>query len=143
MQASCSTEFAHEVSSTSSCELPSWGVDRDPSPINSECTPQMSAGTRRTTMDNIMSAVLSSPLLEQPTVVSAGSGHVLATDPWCPRANLTGRHDPHGRHDRRSQWMYRARAARGKEPIGEADSYDSDILVSNDAYSVACLLMKR
>ena len=139
MQASCSTDLAHEVSSTSSCELPSWdSVERDPSPINSECIPKMSAGTRHT-MDSLMSAVLSSPLLEQPTVVSTGSGHVLL-DAWCPRASLTGRHD---RHDRRSRWMHRARAAHGKEPIGEADTYDSDILVSNDAYSVACLLVKR
>ena len=139
VQAYCSTDLAHEVSSTSSCELPSWGVDRDPSPINSECTPQMSAGTRRTTMDNIMSAVLSSPLLEQPTVVSTGSGHVLV-DACCPCLSSTGRHD---RHDRRRRWMYRAPAAQGKEPIGEADTYDSDILVSNDAFSVACLLVKR
>ena len=137
-QASCSTEFAHEVSSTASCELPSWDVDRDRSPINSERTPQMSAGTRRT-MDNIMSAVLSSPLLEQPTVVSTGSGHVLV-DACCPCLSSTDRHD---RHDRRRRWMYRAPAAQGKEPIGEADTYDSDILVSNDAFSVACLLVKR
>jgi hypothetical protein len=137
-----------EVGDDSACELPSWQLDSPDAPqrleLDQACDMPSSKRKRpvpaRHVLDNIMAAILSSPILEQPMVVSTGAvdGGFVLLDGCCPRAGFDARLDRHD-HDRKSIWMHRLQTSHVKGPIADA----SDIIVSNDAYSVACLLMKR
>jgi hypothetical protein len=132
MQDLCATETAPEARevSTSASELPS-----------SEHTKQVPT---RYAMESVVCAILSTPFLQKSTVVSTGSVEVLV-DGCCPRASAAVRHPLSRQHRPSLSVNFRLRTAhagnlKAAEANGEADCDDR---VSNDAYSVACWLMKR